>query len=41
MNDRARALETLRKARAILAERLAERINEQFEELLDDARGDS
>lgn len=41
MNDRARALETLRKARAILAERLTERVNEQFEELLDDARGDS
>jgi hypothetical protein len=41
MNDRARALETLRKARAILAERLTERINEQCEELLDDARGDS
>ncbi len=41
MNDRARASEVLRKARAILAERLTERINEQFEELLDDARGDS
>jgi hypothetical protein len=41
MNDRARASDLLRKARAILAERLTERINEQSEELLDDARGDS
>src|SRR5262245_50616960 len=41
MNDRARASDILRKARAILAERLTERINEQTEELLDDARGDS
>jgi hypothetical protein len=41
MNDRARASEVLRKARAILAERLTEKINEQSEELLDDARGDS
>jgi hypothetical protein len=41
MNDRARASDVLRKARAILAERLTERINEQFEDILDDARGDS
>jgi hypothetical protein len=41
MNDRARASEILRKARAILAERLTERINDQAEDLLDDARGDS
>ena len=41
MNDRSRASEVLRKARAILAERLTERINEQSDELLDDARGDS
>ena len=41
MNDRARATEILRKARAILAERLTEKILEQREELLDDAQGDS
>jgi hypothetical protein len=41
MNDRARASDILRKARAILAERLTERVNEQVEEILDDARGDS
>jgi hypothetical protein len=41
MNDRARASDVLRKARTILAERLTERINEQSDELLDDARGDS
>src|SRR4029077_3252564 len=41
MNDRAHASDILRKARAILAERLTERINEQSDELLDDARGDS
>jgi hypothetical protein len=41
MNDRARASDILRKARAILAERLTERIKEQSDELLDDARGDS
>lgn len=40
-NERARASEILRKARAILAERLTERINEQCDDLLDDARGDS
>jgi hypothetical protein len=41
MNDRARAAEILREARAILAERLMDKIVEQREELLDDARGDS
>jgi len=41
MTDRARAAEILRKARAILAERLTEQILEQHEDLLDDARGDS
>ena len=41
MNDRARATEILRKARAILAERLTEKILEQRDELLDDAQGDS
>src|SRR5204863_9597031 len=41
MNDRARATEILRKARAILAERLMEKIVEQRDDLLDDARGDS
>src|SRR5204862_7945554 len=41
MNDRARAAEILRKARAILAERLTDKILEQREDLLDDAPGDS
>jgi hypothetical protein len=41
MNDRAHATDILRKARAILAERLMEKILEQRDELLDDARGDS
>jgi hypothetical protein len=41
MNDRVRASEVLREARAILAQRLTEKIVEQREELLDDARGDS
>jgi hypothetical protein len=41
MNDRARAIEILKKARAILAERLTEKILEQRGELLDDACGDS
>jgi hypothetical protein len=41
MNERARAAEILREARAILAERLTEKIVEQRDELLDDARGDS
>jgi hypothetical protein len=41
MNDRVRANEVLREARAILAERLMEKILEHREDLLDDARGDS
>jgi hypothetical protein len=41
MNDRARATEILKNARNVLAERLTEKILEQQEELLDDARGDS
>jgi hypothetical protein len=41
MNDRARALEILREARDLVAQRLTERILESAEELLDDARGDS
>lgn len=41
MNDRARALEILREAKAILAERLTEKVLEQAEEILADARGDS
>ena len=41
MNDRARATEVLKKARAILAERLTEKILEQRDELLDDACGNS
>jgi hypothetical protein len=41
MNERARAAEILKEARAILAERLTERVVEQCGELLDDARGDS
>jgi len=41
MNERARAAEILREARAILAARLTEKIVEQRDELLDDARGDS
>lgn len=41
MNDRSRAGDILREARAILAERLTEKILEQREELIDDARGDS
>jgi len=41
MNDRARAIELLKQARTILAERLAELVLEQGEELLADARGDS
>ena len=41
MNDRQRATEVLREARAILAERLTELVLAQQEELLDDARGDS
>jgi hypothetical protein len=41
MNDRVRATDILREARAILAERLTEKILESREDLLDDARGDS
>jgi hypothetical protein len=41
MNDRARALEVLRQARAVLAERLTEQVVEQADEILADARGDS
>jgi hypothetical protein len=41
MNDRLRATDILREARAILAERLTEVVLAQREELLDDARGDS
>lgn len=41
MNDRTRALEVLREAKAILAERLTEKVLEQAEEILADARGDS
>src|SRR5262249_34440367 len=41
MTDRARATEILREGRTILAQRLLEKVIEQGEELLDDARGDS
>jgi hypothetical protein len=41
MNARARATEILREARAILAERLTEKILDERDSLLDDARGDS
>jgi hypothetical protein len=41
MNERAHALEVLREAKAILAERLTEIVVEQAEEILADARGDS
>lgn len=41
MNERKRALEVLREAKAILAERLTEKVSEQAEEILADARGDS
>jgi len=41
MNERLRASEILREARAILAERLTEKILDGREDLLDDARGDS
>jgi hypothetical protein len=41
MNDRDRALDLLRQARDILAARLTERVLENPELLLDDARGDS
>jgi len=41
MDDRCRALEILREARDLLAQRLTERVLESGEALLDDARGDS
>jgi hypothetical protein len=41
MNDRARALAILKEAREILIRRLTERVLENPEEILDDARGDS
>jgi hypothetical protein len=41
MSDRGKALEILRQARDLLAERLTERILDVEEGLLDDARGDS
>lgn len=41
MNDRARAIAILKQARDILARRLTERVLDNAEELLDDARGDS
>ena len=41
MTNRARAAEILREARAILSERLTEKVLEQGEDLLADARGDS
>jgi hypothetical protein len=41
MNDRARAIELLREARAILAQRLTEEVLAQGEEILADARGES
>jgi hypothetical protein len=41
MSQRVHAIEILKEARTILAERLTELVLEQREELLDDARGDS
>jgi hypothetical protein len=41
MNDRARALAILKQAREILLQRLTERVLENEEEILDDARGES
>jgi hypothetical protein len=41
MNERTRALEILREAKTILAERLTEKVVEQADEILADARGDS
>ncbi|HEX5106606.1 MAG TPA: hypothetical protein VFV87_22455 [Pirellulaceae bacterium] len=41
MNDRTRALEILREAKAVLADRLTEKVLEQADEILADARGDS
>ena len=41
MNDRMRAIGILKEAREILALRLQERVLDQSEEILADARGDS
>jgi hypothetical protein len=41
MQPRARAIEILREARAVLAERLTEMVLDQADEILADARGDS
>ena len=41
MNERAKAIEVLREARTILGDRLTEKVVEQAEEILADARGDS
>lgn len=41
MNERMKAIEVLREARTVLADRLTEKIVEQAEEILADARGDS
>lgn len=41
MNDRVRALAILKQAREILLQRLTERVLENEEEILDDARGES
>jgi hypothetical protein len=41
MSERERAIDILRQARDLLAQRLSDRILESEEELLDDARGDS
>lgn len=41
MNDRSRAIEILREARAVLADRLTEQVLQQADEILADARGDS
>ncbi|HZN32888.1 MAG TPA: hypothetical protein VFB80_03685 [Pirellulaceae bacterium] len=41
MNERAQAIEVLREAKAVLAVRLTEKVLEQAEDILADARGDS
>lgn len=41
MNERAKAIEVLREARTILGDRLTEKVVEQAEEILADARGES
>ena len=41
MSERGKALDVLRQARDLLAQRLTERVLEVEEGLLDDARGDS